>query len=151
MISSLILGAVIAVIPKGPVQVDVHPIRGIVKINGAPAYAVHVYYWPVGTSEEEFSFRHGIGITDKDGRYTIRSGAGAGDGLGAGEYKVTFEQYVTKDGKPITTMDKAEGTVIKTRIPKPHSDHDYPQNSPHSATVGDGPNEHEFDLSLPKN
>jgi hypothetical protein len=144
-----VIGVVVyLILPEGPVKVDVHPINGVVKINGKPAYGVHVYYWPIGTPEREFAFRHGIGITDKDGKYSIRSAAGAGDGLGRGKYKVTFEQYVDKNGKPLTTLDKAEGSVIRTRIPRPHSDHDYPENSPHSADVSDGKNEHEFDMNI---
>jgi hypothetical protein len=145
----LLLGVVVYfLLPEGPVKVDVFPVNGLVKINGKPAYGVHVYYWPIGTPEREFAFRHGIGITDKDGKYSIRCAAGAGDGLGPGKYKVTFEQYVDKNGKPITTLDKAEGSIIRTRIPRPHSDHDYPENSPHSADIVDGKNEHEFDLNI---
>lgn len=147
-IAILLALAVYNLWPESPVQVDVIPVRGTVSINGKPAYGVHVYYWPIGTPEREFPFRHGIGITDKDGNYSIRCAAGAGDGLGQGSYKVTFEQYVDKNGKPITTLDKVEGSIIRTRIPRPHSDHDYPENSPHSAEVSTGQNQHEFDLSL---
>ena len=143
------LGALVyTLLPEGEVEVELVPVSGVVKINGKPAYAVHVYYWSLDTPKEEFPFRHGIGITDREGKFKIKCAGGAGDGLGEGTYKVTFEQFIAPNGKPITNDDKYEGGEARTSIPKPHSDHENPTASPHEVELSPENSFHEFDLPL---
>jgi hypothetical protein len=74
------------------------PVSGEVKLDGKPAEGVRVYFWPVDQTAKTFVNRFAIGFSDKEGKFLLRGTNG--DGVEAGEYKVTFARPVAGPVKP---------------------------------------------------
>lgn len=72
-----------------------HPVSGKITLGGKTYPRILCYFRPV--SEIGDNFNLGVGECDKDGKLFVR--CGAGEGIKAGEYKVTFSCIVTQGGK----------------------------------------------------
>lgn len=84
----------------------------------------------------------GSGTTDGEGNYTIQYGRG-GDGLPAGEYKVTVSKRVMPDGSaPPEDVDPIESPA-RERMPGKYSQE---ENSQLKKTVADNGGPYDFDL-----
>jgi hypothetical protein len=114
-------------------------VTGLVKLDGKPVEGVRVYFWPKDQTAKTFVNQFAIGFSDKDGRFFLQGTNG--EGVEAGEYKVTFARPFTGAGKPPT---------------KPNQKHEKEMLSPeltelsktkHTATVTAASNDFIFDLS----
>jgi len=107
------------------------PVSGTVTVDGQPIGGATVTFLPTSTD------RHGAtGTTDATGRYTLF----VGDNRGAmpGNYKVTIQYFVKKDGTPFivtpeTDMETVQGE-IKPALPAKYSD---PEKTELTTTVPD--------------
>jgi|SRR5438105_1035170 len=103
-IAAAVVGVAVVII-AGSVWSDLPPqvysVTGTVTIDGKPGDMVKVEFWPKDmSSNKNFMFRYGIGMSDSSGRFVLKSGAGT-DGIAAGDYKVTFSRLAVR-GKPVT-------------------------------------------------
>ncbi len=80
--------------PLGGEREKTSPVKGIVKIDGQPADALEVIFYP---QNADAKVKYPIStMTDKDGKFSVTTYE-AQDGLPAGEYKLTFiwmEQFL---------------------------------------------------------
>jgi hypothetical protein len=83
-----------------------YEVTGTVTIDGKPADNVMVYFWPGDMTKKNFAFRHGAAMSDSQGRFSLKAGAGA-EGLAGGDYRVTFSRLVTR-GRPVTGVSKKQ-------------------------------------------
>ncbi len=122
-----------------------HQVTGTVTINGKPARAVKVYFYPADGAEDNWTTRHSLAETDADGRFQLAKG------IEAGEYKVLFSQFVDQRGIPVGSgEDKPdEFGAVHDRIPHPYSDHSNYLNSPETRTVSAEETDFTFSLSFP--
>ena len=125
---------------------DLHPIRGKVTLGGQPRERIIVYFDPVDRKVDEF--RLGVGHTDADGTLVLRSTAG--DGLAAGEYRVSFsfETYGDVSDEAPPTDDKGddegyEPPELVQHVPDKYLRHG---ESPVLFTIKEGENRYEFDI-----
>src|SRR5262245_65184649 len=79
---------------RGP---DLVPVSGVVKLDGKPVDGVRVYFWPKDQTANTFVNQFAIGFSDKEGRFALKGTNG--DGVQAGEYKVTFARPMTRANK----------------------------------------------------
>src|SRR5947208_6374470 len=109
-----------------------HQVTGTVTINGKPTAAVAVYFWPLDMRARKNSmYRNAVGITDAQGRFALKSGAGS-EGIASGDYKVTFSRLVTR-GKTVTAEPKKSArTGAVESIPVQYCE---PDQTPVTATV----------------
>jgi hypothetical protein len=110
-----------------------------------------VYLRPVSGTVTEYNL--GVGETDKSGTLTLRSTAG--NGLQAGEYKVTFTYKIPKTGgsKPVGPDEKPDdvaGVEFIELVPPPYDDGTSSETTPQRFTVKPGENVLEFDIPTKK-
>jgi hypothetical protein len=115
----------------------VHPVRGKVTFDGAPAAGAQVAYWLPDAKDKEGkkATRVSDAWVEADGTYAMSAYA-AFDGLPEGEYKVTVtlrEPFFEPSGK-----------LGKNLLPEKYASH---QTSELSAKVKTGKNEFDFHLS----
>jgi hypothetical protein len=115
----------------------VHPVRGKVTFDGAPAAGAQVAYWLPDAKDKEGkkATRVSDAWVEADGTYAMSAYA-AFDGLPEGEYKVTVtlrEPFFEPSGK-----------LGKNLLPEKYASH---QTSDLSAKVKTGKNEFDFHLS----
>ncbi len=115
----------------------VHPVRGKVTIDGAPAVGAQVVYWLPDAKDKDGkkATRVSDAWVEADGAYAM-SGYAAFDGLPEGEYKVTVELR-----QPFFEPD---GKLGKNLLPEKYAS---PQTSSLSVKVKTGVNEFNLDLS----
>ena len=119
-------------------------VTGLVKLDGKPAEGVRVYFWPVDMSAKSFQSRMAIGFTGPDGRFALRGTNG--DGIAAGDYKVTFARPMAKGkltGAAAANL-KAEETGAKETLKPEYTDQD---KTKQAATVSETSHDFVFDLS----
>lgn len=125
----------------------IYPITGKVTLGGKPYERLLVYFRP--TKGEINSFNLGVGETDKNGELKLSSSGG--QGVAAGEYRVTFScVYLKSNGRTVSSSEKpddAGGSVVKVERVKPPYDAATSQdNSPVTFTVKKGENKFDFDI-----
>ncbi|MCY2977359.1 MAG: hypothetical protein NTU79_01675 [Planctomycetota bacterium] len=119
-------------------------VTGSVKLDGKEVPECKVGFFP---DAQEFNpDRHGFGsaITDAQGRFEIQHPQGE-KGIWAGKYKVTFEAFVTKNGKPLPANSKpseVEGGV-KNLFPDLYRE---PSLTKEKAVVTSGKNVFDFNI-----
>jgi hypothetical protein len=120
-----------------------HQVTGVVTINGKPTEKVAVYFWPTDMKARNYSmYRNAVGITDAQGRFMLKSGAGS-EGIAAGDYKVTFSRPTVR-GKPVTAETKKSArTGAVESIPVQYCE---PDQTPVTATVSDKQRDFTFDV-----
>ncbi len=118
-------------------------VGGLVTYDGKPAEGVRVYFWPqTPSAAKSYASRFAIGFSDKAGRYVLK--CTNGEGIEAGDYKVTFARPVTRGGKPDTDMSrKPEETGAKESLSSEYTDIN---KTKFTATVSDASREFTFDL-----
>jgi hypothetical protein len=99
---------------------DLFPVTGAVKVDGKLAEGVQVSFWPADAAGKQSRTRHGMGMTNKDGRFEVRSAAEGG--LEAGDYKVTFTRAAV-GGKVVTALNKKSDNSRQT-LPEKYADQD---------------------------
>jgi hypothetical protein len=112
----------------------VHPVRGKVMFDGAPAANAQIYFW-LADADGKKATRISEALADADGSYAMSTYT-AFDGLPAGDFKVTVtlrEPYRDASGRP-----------GPNRLPAKYAD---PATSELSATVASGNNEINFSLT----
>lgn len=128
----------------------IYPITGKVMLGGKPHNRLLMYFRPADGKVTEFTIA--VGETDKDGNLQVRSSSG--EGLAAGEYKVTFSAPVSKAGESFGASDKPDeqkGAVVIERVPPPYDDKTSQDTTPVRFTVKAGePNVFEFDVPVKK-
>jgi hypothetical protein len=123
-----------------------HPVSGKVTVKGKGYERTLIYFRPV--SGEVSMYNMGVAETDKTGQFKSVMSAG-GDGLQAGEYKVTFSCVQTKGGKAVGGVgEKPDESGITTveLVGKPYdtgSEADTPVR--YTVTAG-GDNTFNFDI-----
>lgn len=100
-----------------------HPLTGKVTLDGKPYERLIVYFDPIGDRINEFNF--GVGETDAEGNLGLRSSAG--NGLAAGNYRVSFTCLVQeKTGQAVGLSDEKDesyaAVVPKELVPEPYND-----------------------------
>ena len=90
---------------SAPSEGTLIPAGGLVTMGGKPLAFATVEFIPMG----ETKGAGGSGVTDEMGRYKLISRRG-GEGVLAGEYRVTVSLWAHKDGSPL----KPEETYIDT-------------------------------------
>jgi hypothetical protein len=122
------------------------PVTGTVTMDGKPVEGVRVYFWPKEIKPKMSVNTFAIGFSDKEGKYSLRGTNG--DGVGAGEYKVTFARPMTPAGKaPDKPNAKPEEVGAKETLPDELTKL---QLTRHSATVSEKDHDFTFDLSPKK-
>ncbi len=142
MLRFLLVGFLLTLV-AGCGDPPLNPIDGKVTLDGKPYERLLVYFRPIGRKVD--SFRMGVGETDRDGNLGLRSSAG--DGLAAGKYRVSFNCYVSKNGKAVgLSSEKADDDrtlVTEDIVPEPYND---PESSPVEFTIQSGTNTFEYDI-----
>jgi hypothetical protein len=119
------------------------PVTGIVKLDGKTVDGVRVYFWPKDQSAATFVNQFAIGFTDKEGKFFLRGTNG--DGVEAGEYKVTFARPMTGGGRTTSRVNqKLEKGGAHETLPLDLTD---PTRTRQTATVSPSSKEFTFDLS----
>lgn len=77
-------------------------VSGSVKVGGKPMENVQVEFWP------EVSGPRSIGVTDRDGRFTLRSQDGKRAGAVAGPHKVVLVDLSTYEKIPLNLSRQVE-------------------------------------------
>ena len=108
-----------------------YPVSGEVKIASTAAPGVRVFFWAESYGPSTPSTQIGVATTGADGRFTITSGGGE-PGLERGTYRVTFSRPIVR-GKTFAASERPDGAIES--VPKTHSDHENPRNSPVKASV----------------
>ncbi len=136
---------VFAFITSGCGKPPMMTVTGSVKLDGKAVPSCKVGFFP---DTEEFNpDRHGFGaaITDSAGNFEIAHPQGE-KGIWAGKYKVTFESWVTKAGKPVPADSKpseVEGGV-KNLFPDKFAE---PSRTTEKVVVKSGKNVFDFSIS----
>lgn len=126
--------------PKGP---DMHPVTGVVTMDGKPLDSATVFFRPSGSTGGNGSF----GKTDADGRYALKTDGG-GEGAVEGSYDVFVSREVGSDGKPVSAVVDPDAPAavdggIRESIPSAYSNYQRPTLN---ATVPAGGTTANFDL-----
>ena len=125
----------------GKKGMDVHPVQGIVTVDGQLVKGVIIHFQPVDTASIEKAF----GETDENGNYKLTSTNGPPQGGAlAGDYRVTVsckevERYITVK----EPFGEFKTPIYKENLPKTYQN---PETSGLTATVKKGKNRFDFDL-----
>jgi len=113
-------------------QPTIVPVTGAVSIDGKPTDKVLVNFYPADGSAHNFGSRHGIGITDAQGKFKLICSGGL-EGLEAGKYKVTFSRPVVRGRAALADANfKPEESGTVESIPKQYTQ---PETTPESVTL----------------
>lgn len=122
---------------KGPAMAEV---EGVIKVKGKPVDKIHVEFWPTGSAPRS------MGMTDENGRYTLKSDDGKYVGAVVGSHKIVLRdlnQYGEKFvGRGSEDMDLSGGK--KPRINASYGD---VGRTPLSKEVTSGKNEINLDVN----
>ena len=124
-----------------------HDVHGKVTLKGKPHARLSIHFKP--KAGDVTMYNMGVAETDKDGNFKTVMGAG-GNGLEAGEYKVTFSYMVMKSGKAVPAGEKPDDApgrsmVTTEMVGKPY-DPASEADTPVTLTVKPGDNEFTFDI-----
>ena len=118
------------------------PVTGLVRLDGKPVDGVRVYFWPLEQSAKMSVNQLAIGFSDKEGKFSLRGTNG--DGIAAGEYKVTFARPMTRAGRGVERQGAKPGEVgAAETLSKEQTDQSLTK---HRATVSESSHDFVFDL-----
>jgi 5-hydroxyisourate hydrolase-like protein (transthyretin family) len=126
-----------------------YPLSGKVTLGGKPQERLLVYFRPVSGVVTEYNMA--VGETDKEGNLRISSSAG--QGLAAGEYKVTFTCKKLKSGAVVGSSDKPDdygNVVVLELVADDHVDGLANETTPVRFTVKPEANVFNYDVPLKK-
>ncbi|QDS92999.1 hypothetical protein FF011L_17540 [Roseimaritima multifibrata] len=99
-----------------------HPISGQITLGGKPYERLIVYFRPLDGKVTKYNL--GVGETDASGKLFLRSTAG--EGLAAGNYRVSFTCIVSDKGQTVGSSDeKADDDrrlITKELVPAAYGD-----------------------------
>src|SRR5690606_31368949 len=101
---------------EGPL-LDVYPASGTITVEGAPKAGISVIYSP----ETETAGNGGFGVTDAEGKYTLKSHDGR-EGVPAGIYRVVLIYMALPDGSPVPSGESAADLGAENLIDEAYSD-----------------------------
>lgn len=108
---------------EGP-KVDLHPVSGVVKLNGSALSNAAVTFYPDGAGGAEHTY---YGATDAEGKFVLKSRAGK-EGCEAGKFKAVISKRTMSDGSPMPTDDSPEAAAMAAdsieSLPTKYSDAD---------------------------
>lgn len=90
------------------------PVSGQVTMNDKPLANAYVNFQPIGSAENPNPGRGSYAITDKDGKYTLRSDGGR-EGAVVGRHRVSISTYFAEDG---AVVDPQKGSRDDAPPPK---------------------------------
>jgi hypothetical protein len=125
----------------------IFPISGKVTLGGKPYERLLVYFRPAKGDVNAFNL--GVGETDKNGELKLSSSGG--QGISAGEYRVTFScVYLKSNGKSVSSTEKPDdaggGVVSVERVKSPYDAATSQEITPVTFVVKKGENKFEFDI-----
>lgn len=127
-----ILSGILVFAGCGKGKLAVHPVTGVVRVDGKPAPGAMVILCPVGGSDK-LQRERPYGTADGEGKFTLTT-FDKGDGAPAGEYKVLVQWMAPP--KPGADRDRGEGSPDRLRGKYMNL-----ANSQLHATVGSGATE----------
>lgn len=96
------------------------PVEGEVKLDGKNIDGVILCFYPINDQNESFKRPSFTAKTDNDGKFVLKDLLGKEEaGLYPGEYKVTCQRYVDKNGKPLGDDAKANEVYGQPRDTMP--------------------------------
>ncbi len=127
-----------------------HPVTGKVTLGSKPYPRLIVYMQPVDGTVT----RHNMGVGETDAKGEFRLATSAGEGIAAGDYRVSFSCYQSPDGnsfdaineKPSESGGKKGGAGSREPVNIVSAPYDSSKDSPVEFTVGSGKNVFEFDI-----
>lgn len=125
----------------------IYPITGKVTLGGKSFERLLVYFRPI--KGEVNSYNLGVGETDKNGE--LKLGSAGGQGIAAGEYRVSFScVYLKSSGKAVSSSEKPDdaggGVVSIERVKPPYDAATSQESSPVLFKVKKGENRFDFDI-----
>ena len=118
-----------------------YELTGKVTLDGEPKERLIVYFNPMDGEVTQFNL--GVGETDKDGNLTLRTSAG--NGLAAGNYRVSFSYLVRETGEAagLGDKDESETAITVEKVPSPYCDR---KSSPVEVYIKRSQNEFIYDI-----
>ncbi|MBA4066315.1 MAG: hypothetical protein C0501_21895 [Isosphaera sp.] len=90
----------------------VAPVSGRVTVDGGPAAGVHVGFQPVGSGGDQHPGGGSYGVTDADGRFTLRLVEGDGPGAVVGRHRVELTVRAKADDRHDTRPAGPKSGVV---------------------------------------
>jgi hypothetical protein len=151
---TLVLAAAVALAACGCGKPKLAPVRGQVKLDGKPLANVMVTFQPISKKKGDNPGPGSAGVTDDQGRYTLKISSQQMDGDGAvvGEHQVAVGVILEGEGKKPTdpsvgSPDGATPEEVKAMRRRERIPEKYNQNTELRFTVKPGNNVADFDLS----
>ena len=149
-LSPLIMAFVLLVLVGCQSEPTIYPVTGTVTLGKKPYPRLIVYMQP--TEGAVTSHNMGVGETDEKGKFTLATSAG--EGIAAGNYRVSFSCYQSPNGgsfdaineKPSESGGKKGGAGSREPVNIVPAPYDSSKDSPVEFTVGSGENHFEFDI-----
>lgn len=110
-LSSALVFVLLATVGCGDGKLAVHPIQGIVKVDGKPAGGAMIFLCPVGGSAQ-LQHERPYATAGQDGKFSLTTFV-KDDGAPVGEYKVLV-QWIGPP-KPGADRDRGEGSPDRLR------------------------------------
>jgi hypothetical protein len=120
------------------------PVTGEVRFGGTPTAGIRVLFTPKGSGGNAAG--GGFGMTDAEGKYKLVHRSNK-EGVGPGEYTVTFSKFVKPDGSSPGPNESPYMSGAKESIPAMWSDPTKAATH-NSVTVGEG--QKPLDFAIPK-
>jgi hypothetical protein len=121
-------------------EYNVHPVTGVVKVNGKPEALVSVSFIPVDGAKADQTTA--TGTTNESGEFTL-SIPGGKEGAPAGQYRVIFTKLLKRDGTPLGPDEMAADAGAENVLPAIYAD---PAQTPQGAEVPEGGKKFEFEI-----
>jgi hypothetical protein len=139
----LLLAALVALCLGCGSEFPTANVSGQIKVNGKPVEKVSIMFQPVAAEGKVNAGIGSYGITDADGRYTLKLIGKETRGAVIGKHKVRFENY-TEPGDTSDDRSRPKRTQPTVRIPQRYYDKpmDYEVHS-------GGSDKADFDLTSP--
>jgi len=101
------------------------PVKAVVRLDGQPMDTVLVSFFWAEPVRDPSKAGYGRGVSNADGTLVVNDMYGR-DGMWPGKYKVTFEKYVTAQGKPIPLNAKPDEVYggARNMLPKKYHNPD---------------------------
>ena len=126
---------------------EIYPVTGKVTLGGKSYNRLLIYMRPVEGPVTKYNM--GVGATDADG--VMSFGSGAGDGVAAGKYRVSFSCMQTVSGQTAAAGEKLgeeTGQEPIETVPSPYNEGNNLGTSPVEFEVSAN-NDNRFDFDIP--
>lgn len=97
----------------------VAPVSGTITLDGKPLPKVYVNFQPIGTANNPNPGSGSYGVTDEQGRFTLKLVENGQPGAVIGEHRVSITPQVAEDGGKVDpATGSADGTTGMPRLGK---------------------------------